>query len=414
VFNNLILHISQIIRSIPAFVVSFPVFLGDLCAKKQVWLSTKVVGSLRFSGLPKMHHYFMKLSDMQSSIPTERDWKAVIACSDCFIDHGLRQTAFDKGQVLSDACPTCKSMNGRKLNRSTLFEACRAFFVEGSVPTGSGVFAPMIQVNSCHGTSDRFGTVELNSDIQLLECQHGLYCFQYGHPMWMFGKTGDEDGNVEWSITDIEYIIDHCRECFLAPGETVYHVQLGLQENEIIPERFCSPPDEFRKKFWRFDSEDVPICYTAFDVETCLHESRVTLQHDIFVAVLEARQTLRMLDLSACQGPSDITRFEDPYIWLLSLLYGGDERYDVCRRLAHRIRERGYDGFIYTSFFQQAAERPHKNVALFGTPIRSGDLAVTSIDKVRLSNMIYDWKFGPVIIGGHSTLTDESSLRITC
>ena len=68
---------SQIVRStpaeyrglsIPAFVVRFPIFLEDLYAKKQVRLSTKAVGSLRLSGLPKMQHYFVKPSAIAATL----------------------------------------------------------------------------------------------------------------------------------------------------------------------------------------------------------------------------------------------------------------------------------------------------------------------------------------------------------
>jgi hypothetical protein len=327
-----------------------------------------------------------------------QDETGAIACSNCFRDYGLRLSLFKAGRESDTPCPQCSSTSGRKLDWSALEDACTDFFVCGSTPTGRGIFAPLIQINKCHGSSDRFGTAELNADIDLLERVYGLYCFYYGPPLWQFGKPPGEDGQVEWSDEDLEYLIDHCQEQLLSERAILYRVQLDVLERQLSDERFCSPPDALRTKFWRFDSDEVTICYTAFDVETCLHESRVTLQHNIFVATLELERDLRFLDLSSCKGPGEITPFENPAIWLGSLLYDGDDSYGVCRRLAARIRSRNFDGFTYASFFQQAAERTHVNAAVFGTPIRSGILRVASINNVRLNNMAYNWQYGPVVV----------------
>ncbi len=323
----------------------------------------------------------------------------VVACSNCFRDHGLRATAFQAGRDLDGGCPSCRSLTGRKLSRRVLEEVCGEFFVQGSIFTGRGIFAPVIQVNDRRGHSDRFGTAELNADVAMLDEKHDIYCFYYGPPLWMFGKPSEENGQVVWDDADIDYILDNCNKVALE-SDLLYRIQRNLKDSEITSHRFCSPPEQFRKNYWRFDSENVSICYAALDVETCLHESRVTLQDDIFVATLAAQRPLHLLDLTTCETPPNTTSFNDPSIWLCSLLYdSGSQSYEVCRRLARHICDRRYDGFVYTSFFQQAAERPHKNVALFGTPIRSGTVAVRSINRVQLRNMVYDWGFGPLTFG---------------
>ena len=60
-----------------------------------------------------------------------------------------------------DACPQCGSNFGRKLSRNALEEGTYRFFVQGSTPTGRGIFAPIIQINPTHEPSDLFGTAEL-------------------------------------------------------------------------------------------------------------------------------------------------------------------------------------------------------------------------------------------------------------
>jgi hypothetical protein len=258
------------------------------------------------------------------------------------------------------------------------------------------------------GSSDLFGTESLNSDLTYLEREHGIYCFYNGPPLWQFGKPWGEDGNVDWSMSDFDYIIENCPSRTIVGENILYRAQRNVPEMEICDGRFCSPPESVQTS-WRFDSDDTPICYAAFDVETCLHESRVVLSDDIFVAVMAPKRPLRMLDLSECNTPPGVTPFEDPKIWLLALLYASEASYEVCRKLAKRIRERAYDGFIYTSYFQQASERPHLDVAIFGRPIRDGLLEVTSINKVVLRNVAYDWQFGPVVKGAYVEETEASS-----
>lgn len=109
-----------------------------------------------------------------------------VACSNCFQNHGLQGTAFRLGKESAEACPSCGSTTGRKLDWEALNEACRTFFVRGSIPTGHGIFAPLVQVNDTHGVSDKFGTAELNADIKRLEEKQRIFCFYYGPPLWMF------------------------------------------------------------------------------------------------------------------------------------------------------------------------------------------------------------------------------------
>lgn len=224
--------------------------------------------------------------------------------------------------------------------------------------------------------------------------------------LWQFGKPYEEDGTVSWNDSDFDYVIDNCASTILDQQALIYRLQLNVPETELIDSRFCSPPDAVRKP-QRFDSRDLPILYAAFDVETCLHESRITLEDECFVAVLKPSVPAKLLDLSKCTAPAAANQFENPNIWLRALLYNGKDVYEVCRRLANRIHARGFDGFIYPSYFQQTAERTHRNVALFGRPVKAGKLLMHSLQKVRLSNVAYDWQFAPVVKGAY---LDEVSL----
>ncbi len=322
-----------------------------------------------------------------------------IACSQCFSDFGLRRTAEGYGEKDLRPCPRCNAINGRKLNHGELEKVCHEYFVLGSTKTGRGNFAPLVQFNPFRNEFDALGTPVLNSDLAKLR-DLGFTCFLYGPPLWRFGKTPEEDGQVVWTQADLDYVIDACPEVGISTNIPIYRVQLDIDESSIAPPRFCSPPQQFRIRLGRFDSFELPIWYGAFDVETCLHESRVTLQHEISVAVCAPSRPLRLIDLSHCE--LDVpTPFEDPAIWLLALIYNGEESYGTCRRLAKEIASRGFDGFLYTSFFQQAASRNHTNVALFNRPIVEGLLNVVSLNVARVRNVAYDWQFGPQVFSAY-------------
>ena len=330
----------------------------------------------------------------------------IVICSDCFKDFGLRAIAAHRGTMVPSVCPVCKSTTGSKLTKNELEELCGTYFVRGSTPTGKGIFAPQIQFNDQREEYHLFSTPTVNDDIEMLARVHKIRCFYYCPPLWQFGKPCEEDGTMSWNDSEFDYVIDNCQTRIIDQQTLVYRLQLNVSETELIDSRFCSPPDAIRK-FQRFDSRDLPILYAAFDVETCLHESRITLEDACFVAVLKPLEITKLLDLSKCTSPAAANQFENPNIWLHALLYNGKDIYEVCRRLANRIHARGFDGFIYPSYFQQSAERTHHNIAFFGRPVKAGKLLLHSLQKVRLSNVAYDWQFAPVVKGAY---LDEVSL----
>jgi hypothetical protein len=330
-------------------------------------------------------------------------------CSECFSDFGLRQIAKTVGIDNIDRCPRCDVTFGRKFTKTVISQLCEQFFVEGSKMNGKGIFAPLVQVNTSKSDPDKFGTRELNSDIQLLY-SIGIRCFQYGPPLWMFGKPADDTGFVSWSDQDYEFIINNCDEFHIANEQVIFRVRTNVPDHQFEAKYFCAPPLSMKKSH-RFNGEDQQMFYGAFDVETCIHECRVTLADEIFVASLKPRPNLKILDLRSCRCPHDTDRFSDPSIWLSSLIFNGESSYKTCRALAERILTRGYDGFVYKSYFQQATNRKHTNIAIFGAPIEKGVLTCHSINIIRIKDISYDWQFGPAVIGNDhmSTKSEDSS-----
>lgn len=319
----------------------------------------------------------------------------IICCSSCFHDVGLRAVADEFGDRSARVCPTCGALEGSKLTRKTLERTCTEFFVRGSVYSGKGWFAPMLQFNYFDRPIDEVGRAPLRKDIRRLSEALGVQVFLYGPPLWMFGKPCEEDGIQKWQTSDFQNICDYHNQLELDSKVTLFRVQRNI---EFTPEdaRFCSPPDEYRTTYGRFDSADLSVLYCSLDVETCLHESRVSLEDDIFVATLHPTRTLRLLDLTAPKTDFEISPFDDPRIWLKSLIYD-HESYHVCQQLAAHIQSLGYDGFVVESYFQQATSATHANLCLFGRPVVAGLVSVEGINKVNLRNVSYEFGFGPAV-----------------
>ncbi|SFQ66256.1 RES family NAD+ phosphorylase [Donghicola eburneus] len=333
----------------------------------------------------------------------------IIGCSRCFDDIGLRKVAEKFGKSKFGTCPICGSSDGTKLTHSALELSCTEFFVRGSIFAGRGWFAPLLQFNYFDRPIDEVGREPLRKDIRLLSEAFGLKVFLYGPPLWMFGKPAEEDGKQRWEDSAYQKICDYHNERELDSNSTFFRVQRNI---EFTPEdaRFCSPPENFRTAYGRFDSPKLPILYCSLDVETCLHESRVSLEDDIFVATMHPTRTLRLLDLTSPKVDFEISPFDDPRIWLKSLVYDHGS-YDCCQRLASHIRSLGYDGFIVESYFQQAARAKHANLCLFDRPVVSGLVRVEGINKVNLHNVSYEFGFGPAIFN-NELFVDEEQLLI--
>lgn len=334
--------------------------------------------------------------------------RKIIGCSECFHDTGLRKVSEKFGNSSPRPCPNCGSLEGSKLTHKALEVACTEFFVRGSIFSGKGWFAPMLQFNYHDRPIDEVGREPLRKDIRLLSEAFGLKVFLYGPPLWMFGKPVEEGGEQSWETSDYQKICDYHHERELNSNATFFRVQRNI---EFTPEdaRFCSPPEEFRRTYGRFDSPELPILYCSLDVETCLHESRVSLEDDIFVATMRPTRTLRLLDLTSPKTGFTISPFDDPRIWLKSLIYDHGS-YDVCQQLALHIRSLGYDGFVVESYFQQVAQAEHANLCLFGRPVVAGSVGVEGVNKVNLHNVSYEFGFGPAVFNNELFVVEEQML----
>jgi hypothetical protein len=210
------------------------------------------------------------------------------------------------------------------------------------------------------------------------------------------------NGHLEKQFVRDE-IVPKLRNAKLSLSTDMYRIRLNLNDgNKFHEEQYDAPPDVRRRAFGRFDNRNQPILYASPNLQVCIHECRVTLADDIFVATLSPIKPLTLIDLTGnFDQPDEIDPFDDLEWFFRGLMYSSrSEIYRYCRRIAKTIKDMtAADGFVYNSYFTNiagSADGPTINYALFGHPIREGKLWVDSINTVKLESIRYGFHLGPV------------------
>jgi len=127
-----------------------------------------------------------------------------------------------------------------------------------------------------------------------------------------------------------------------------------------------------------------------------------------------------MLDLSELID-ENASEFESLDLAVHMLFFAKEHSYEICRDIALKVKEAGYDGIVYSSYFsllrtgampfdtvygisirrlptlkQHAKLQIIQNIALFGKPVNEGIVNVKCINRLSLNRVIYDYNFGPV------------------
>lgn len=279
--------------------------------------------------------------------------------------------------------------------------------------------APLIQFNDKQRTSISFPQW-LQADPSIFEDALGIGFFHYGPRLWMVGEVGplkalqDQKRRPE-AIARVlrEYPIRT-----IGVDATLYRLRKGPKQPAETHE-YDSPPEEVVGT-GRLDSPRNPILYASPDLQICAHECRVTAEDELYVATLKPKRDLRLLNLSALIR-EETTEFESLDMAIHMLFLAGAHSYEICREIAMAARRSGFDGLVYPSYFgllrngtmpfqtvygishrripqfqpyEEASAAP--NVALFGRPIHDESVTVKCINKLLLSRVSYEFRFGPV------------------
>lgn len=181
----------------------------------------------------------------------------------------------------------------------------------------------------------------------------------------------------------------------------------------------------------RFDKLGFPVLYGSPDLELCIHECRATVEDNLFVGKLVPAHILKVLDLSVLIE-EDTTEFESLDIAIHFLFLAGKHSYSICRQIALRAKEKGFDEIIYPSYFSfirkgaipfetiygmsirripqlrdYAQSQSIPNLAIFGRLVKENKISVECINKVIINRVSYDTTFGPAYHKAYEEVTDN-------
>lgn len=328
----------------------------------------------------------------------------VVLCSNCFRDAGIARTSMEVGYPLRKACPHCGSTSGCGLTCDELFDLVFRFFVRGSYYHGLGGYAPVLISGSGPQDQDIVLREDTKHDWDLIRSVSNQSLGYHGPPLWRLGYTehwdvDDIGQEIEWTVTEkgAERAISEAPIRELSLGSELYRIRLNLNEEEEINDyEFDTPPTGVQRALGRFDSEDVPVFYAGRNIDVCLHEMRLSNRDAVTVATCRILRNLRLLDITGDDCKRGETPFEDPHYFFAGLVFSND-RLKECRFLARKMRDAGFDGFLYQSYHAPLMYSPGVNVALFGWPIRDGKVSVRSMNNVFISRIKAEYELGPLV-----------------
>lgn len=322
---------------------------------------------------------------------------ASLACSNCFIDAGLKLDAARLGIKDISNCTNCGSVDGMKLDSDLLHDLAFQYFVQGASFRTEYGGAPPIQYNEYHfGQDDLNVPAWLENDLMLLGKMLRIGFFHYGPRLWTLGEIVplQELQRSDTREKVIKKILAQFPSVLLPPKTSYYRLRKN-PETPSASSEYDTPPDEFLGT-GRLDSTAVPVLYASQDLEACVHECRVTVEDALYVGSISLTREITLLDLTA-EIHEEETEFESLQITIHFLFSAASHSYEILRDIAKAARVAEFDGILYPSYFSQVHRQDEtvKNVAIFGRPIAEVTVTVDCIDRVILKKVIYDIHFGP-------------------
>jgi RES domain len=320
-------------------------------------------------------------------------------CSDCFNDFGLRKTAQKIGSNYPSKCHNCGSRTGLKISKAKSEDLVVSFFWNGSLfRTEYGGAHRLVSNPYRYGENLVEFPEWLKADALLIQETLKIGIFHYGPPLWRIGeivplqRLRDSLSRARASRD----IVARYRSIEIDRDYVFHRLRLNLEsEKELDPLQYDSPPDAFLGVN-RLDSKDMPVMYGSPDLEICLHECRVTIPDECFVAHVRPIERLKLLNLCVDIEHDGATEFDSINLAMHFLFQAPKHSYPITRAIASAARESGYDGIMYPSYFSTLKESKVPNIGLFGRPIRDNRIEIVSINRAHLKAANYDYQLGPL------------------
>lgn len=319
-------------------------------------------------------------------------------CSNCLTNEGLRIEAEKLGLKVNSVCQNCNSKTGLKLTEKGIKRLYFNFFEHGT--RGIGIYEPSTykvvdKKYAQHVVLDN----SLIQDIEILG-QYAEFDLMYNAPpTWQVGDTDIEedlgkalDENKDKVHDIVDDLIDRCGVIELKTGEKIYRVRIN--PDTASASKSYDSPSINKIKAMRFNLENVPIFYGAFDIETCIHECRATVYDEIVLATFQTKQDLCIVDLEQVKDEDAESPWESKKVFIENNLNVNNYKY--CQILGKMIRERKFDGIKYRSFYSNVREGNHYNILLFGHPLKESKLELLSLNRIKLDKISYEYTFGPL------------------
>jgi hypothetical protein len=351
-------------------------------------------------------------------MPDEKE-DEIVLCSECFADEGLRLSARVWGSIESGACPNCGKEDGCKLSYADASQLAWRFFTWGSTHRFNYGAAPLIVSNETHKT-DIALAVWSGNDLRLFEQKLGRGFFLYGPRLWMLGEVEPLKELLADSTRPkiLQRVLAEYPKRVFTPSEKFYRIRKGV--TDPIPEEELDSPPPALLGNGRLESPDLPVFYGGLDLETCIHECRLTVLDESFVATLAPARDLHLLDLTHLLVEKDVSEFDSLDLAIHMLFLAGDYSYPISRDIAKAAFDEKLDGILYPSFFSlartssvplettfgisvrklapfaaHAAHQAVPNIALFGRPIQDGRVRVACVNRLIIGGVRYNIVLGP-------------------
>lgn len=322
-----------------------------------------------------------------------------ILCSKCFHNKGLILESEKIGIQDDSICLNCKNNTGVKLNETLIETLIENFFVKGSVNLNSGTFESIYKVLG-ESFSDINFDYTLKNDYKLL-MDNSVDKLNYNAPaLWRLGET-DFTSDLRESINtkekekidkELDKIIKISKTYTIKKGTKLFRIRLNAKDIHL-DSSFDSAPLNISKE-GRLNSNCDSVFYGAFDIETCIHEVRTTVYDEIILVTYEANEDIVLIDLEKMED----TIYDNPQWGIIPFIEYEfySPQYNFTQLIAKRIKELGFKGIKYKSFYSKVRDDIHSNFALFGFPLKEEILKIHSLNRIRLNNIKYDFTIGSV------------------
>jgi hypothetical protein len=333
---------------------------------------------------------------------------AVIICSKCFKNKGLRDESANAGVGTADPCANCTSIGGVKLDETMAEELFLRFFCDGS---GAAAYLPRVFTMGGEEADDIQFDATAQADYDLLKKKFGFVLRRHTPRTYELGRTWIRseleevlsqdprvapDSAVEKLRSNMSTLLDAASVYQFDASETLYRARVG-PKHPLDPKEYDSPPQE-KVSANRVAGEGQRVLCAALDIETCLIETKPhiddLIHHRVFVASLVPRDVLKVLDFTK------LARNRDPEVTmtLTAFFEANVSSYHLTQLLCSFAEQRGHDGICYPSAMECITEKRNqwRNVALFGAPIADGKLLLQSVNRVLIRDIAYSYTLGPV------------------